>query len=230
VEIVMAEITVPRPASARELKAVLDAERSGRPFLLFRDGGGEQCLRVLDETTNWLTVGRSAEADVSLDWDERVSAVHAEFHRAAGQWTVADDGLSTNGTFLNGTRLNGRQRLRDGDRLVIGRTVLLYRVGSVAPLAGTVVSDDQPTVEQLSPTQRRVLIALCRPYRDGGPYATPPTNQQVGQEVCLGVDAVKTHLRVLFAKFGLEDVAQNEKRVRLAERALEWGLVRRSEL
>ena len=226
----MAEITVPRPASARELKAVLDAERAGRPFLLFRDGGGQQHVRVLDDSTSWLTVGRSAEADVTLDWDDRVSAVHAELHRAAGQWTVADDGLSKNGTFLNGTRLNGRQRLRDGDRLLIGRAVLLYRVGSVATLAGTVVSDDSPTVEQLSATQRRVLIALCRPYRDGDQYATPPTNQQIGQEVCLGVDAVKTHLRALFAKFGLDNVAQNEKRVRLAECALEWGLVRRSEL
>jgi pSer/pThr/pTyr-binding forkhead associated (FHA) protein len=226
----MPEIEVPRPASARELKAVLDAERAGRPFLLFRDGAGEQQLRVLDDSASWLTVGRSSEADVALDWDERVSAVHTELHRPAGQWTVTDDGLSTNGTFLNGTRVNGRQRLRDGDRLLVGRTVLLYRVGSDAPLAGTVVNDDVPTVEQLSPTQRRILVALCRPYRDGDRYATPPTNQQIGREVCLGVDAVKTHLRALFAKFGLEDVAQNEKRVRLAERALEWGLVRRSEL
>jgi hypothetical protein len=48
--------------------------------------------------------------------------------------------------------------------------------------------------------------------------------------VCLGIDAVKTHLRVLFGKFGLENVPQNEKRVRLAERALQWGLVRRGEL
>jgi hypothetical protein len=224
------EITVPTPASARELKAVLDAERTGRPFLLYRDGDGEQRLRVFDDSASWLTVGRSGEADVTLAWDERVSTVHAEFHRAGGHWTVVDDGLSTNGTFLNGTRLNGRQRLRDGDRLRVGRTVVLYRVGSDSPPAGTVVGDDTPTIEQLSATQRRVLIALCRPYRDGGRYAMPATNREIGREVCLGVDAVKTHLRLLFGKFGLEDVAQNEKRVRLAECALEWGLVRRSEL
>ena len=58
----------------------------------------------------------------------------------------------------------------------------------------------------------------------------PATNQQIGAEVCLGVDAVKTHLRVLFGKFGLDHLPQNEKRVRLAERALNWGLVRRSDL
>ena len=226
----MAEIAVPRPASGRELKSVLDAERAGRPFLLYRDGDGEQQLRVLDDDASWLTLGRSGEADVTLAWDERVSTVHAELHRAGGQWTVADDGLSTNGTFLNGARLSGRQRLRDGDRLLVGRTVVLYRVGSPPPLAGTVAADDLPTIDKLSPTQHRVLVALCRPYRDGGRYAVPATNQQIAREVFLGVDAVKTHLRALFGKFGLEELAQNEKRVRLAECALELGLVRRGEL
>jgi hypothetical protein len=36
---------------------------------------------------------------------------------------------------------------------------------------------------------------------------------------------VKTHLRVLFHKFGIEDLPQNQKRARLAEIALELGLV-----
>jgi FHA domain len=224
------DIVAPRPASARELKVVLEAERAGHTFLLYRDGAGEQRLRVLDAAIGWLTLGRSAEADLSFAWDERVSTVHAELHRVGGQWTVADDGLSMNGTFLNGTRLSGRRRLRDGDRLLLGRTVLIFRVGAATPPTGTVAGEDLPTVEALSPTQRRVLVALCRPYRDGGRYAVPATNQQIAQEVFLGVDAVKTHLRALFAKFGLEDQPQNRKRVRLAECALELGLVRQNEL
>lgn len=224
------EITVPKPASGAELKAVLDAERAGLPFLLYRRGDGIQGLRVLEKREDWLTLGRSGEADVVLDWDDRVSAVHAELHRVGGRWTVADDGLSTNGTYLNGARLAGRLRLRDGDRLLLGRTVLLFRVGSEDPTAGTVTDENIPTVERLSATQRRVLIALCRPYRDGSRFAVPATNQQISHEVCLGVDAVKTHLRVLFGKFGLEDLPQNEKRVRLAECALQWGLVGRVDL
>ena len=224
------EIAVPRPASARELKAVLDAERAGHTFLLYRDDAGVQQLRVLDGAASWLTLGRSGETDVTLAWDERVSTVHAELHRAGGQWTVADDGLSTNGTFLNGARLSGRQRLRDGDRLLLGRTVLVFRVGAAPAAAGTVPGDELPTIETLSPTQRRVLVALCRPYRDGGRYDLPATNQQIAAEVFLGVDAVKIHLRALFAKFGLDAEPQGRKRVRLAECALELGLVRRSDL
>ena len=51
------------------------------------------------------------------------------------------------------------------------------------------------------------------------------SNQQVADELCLSLDAVKTHLRVLFHKFGIEDLPQNQKRARLAEIALELGLV-----
>jgi hypothetical protein len=88
-----------------------------------------------------------------------------------------------------------------------------------------VIAGDLPTVERLSDTQRRVLIALCRPYRDGGRFVTPATNQQIAQEVFLSVDTVKTNLRALFAKFELDHLPQNQKRVHLAECALQWGLV-----
>jgi len=36
---------------------------------------------------------------------------------------------------------------------------------------------------------------------------------------------VKTHLRVLFAKFGIDGLPQNAKRVRLVELALRAGLL-----
>ena len=39
---------------------------------------------------------------------------------------------------------------------------------------------------------------------------------------------MKTHLRALFEKFGVEDLPQNQKRVALAERALQSGLVSRA--
>ena len=54
----------------------------------------------------------------------------------------------------------------------------------------------------VSPAQRRVLVALCRPYKDGADFATPATNSEIGAELHLSVDAVKTHLRALFEKFG----------------------------
>ena len=82
---------------------------------------------------------------------------------------------------------------------------------------------------QLTDTQRRVLVALCRPYRDGG-FATPATNQEIADELFLSVDAVKMHLRTLFGKFELGDLPQNQKRAQLAETALQSGTVARHEL
>ena len=54
-------------------------------------------------------------------------------------------------------------------------------------------------------------------------FATPATNRQVADEVFLSVDAVKAHLRVLFERFGLGELPQNEKRARLAATVLATG-------
>jgi DNA-binding NarL/FixJ family response regulator len=82
----------------------------------------------------------------------------------------------------------------------------------------------------LSTTQRRVLVELCRPYKDGTAFASPATNQQIADALFLSVDAVKTHLRVLFAKFGIEELPQNQKRIRLVERAFYGGLISERDL
>ena len=74
------------------------------------------------------------------------------------------------------------------------------------------------------------LVALCRPFKDGSPYATPATNQQIADELYLTVDAVKTHLRGLFAKFLVSDLPQNQKRASLALSALRTGVVSRRDL
>ena len=73
--------------------------------------------------------------------------------------------------------------------------------------------------------QRAVLIALCRPYKHERGYATPATNQQIADELHLSLDAVKTHLRTLFHKLGIDQLPQNQKRARLVELALQYGLV-----
>ncbi len=41
----------------------------------------------------------------------------------------------------------------------------------------------------------------------------------------LSVEAVKTHMRALFDKFEVEDLPHNQKRTRLAELALQAGVV-----
>jgi pSer/pThr/pTyr-binding forkhead associated (FHA) protein len=213
-------------SSAMEIKERLAAERSGAAFLVLRDDEGRQ--RIFPVGEERVTVGRGPGADLRLEWDDEVSRVHAELERVGEAWAVSDDGLSRNGTYCNEQRVRGRRRLSDGDQLRFGRTRVAFRAPAVHDGETTAMAPETPGVA-LSDTQRRVLVALCRPLRDN-PYATPATNQQIAGEVFLGVDAVKVHLRALYRKLGIEDLPQNRKRARLVELALHHGLVDEREL
>lgn len=199
------------------------------PALVFRDEAGTQQFVSLEGQSS-LTIGRGSGCDVRLAWDERVSRVHAGLERVGSDWALVDDGLSRNGTFLNGERLNGRRRLRDGDTFVLGSTSFRFRDSTRVTTQLTKVGEQLVTAASLSPTQRQIVTTLCRPYKYDDPYATPASNQQIADELFLSVDAVKTHLRTLFQKFGIEDLPQNQKRVKLVERVLGLGLVSRRDL
>jgi pSer/pThr/pTyr-binding forkhead associated (FHA) protein len=212
-------------ASAVELKQRLEAERGGVPFLLYRDADGAQRILALAKGPDRLTIGRSVETDLPLDWDREVSRVHAELERVGPTWTLVDDGLSSNGSFVNDERVAGRRRLADGDVVELGGTALVYRAPAESNSSQTLPSDRSARAAVVTDAQRRVLVALCRPFADAGAFASPATNQQIADEVFLSVAAVKTHLRALFARFGIEDLPQNQKRLRLVELAFQSGAV-----
>ena len=67
------------------------------------------------------TVGRQGTLAIS---DEFASNHHARFQVAHGLWYVEDVG-STNGTWLNKRRIHGPQRLKKGDKIKIGHTVMI---------------------------------------------------------------------------------------------------------
>jgi pSer/pThr/pTyr-binding forkhead associated (FHA) protein len=210
-------------ATPAELRERIEAERRGRPFLVFRDGDGDQ--RLLDLTgMERLSVGRGAGNELSLPWDTEVSRLHVELEAIAGEWTVSDDGLSRNGTFVNGSRISGRTRLRDGDLLRVGQTSIAYRRPEAEDSMPTQVAGARLALTDLPPTQRQVLVALARPYKHNE-FAVPATNQDIANELHLSVDAVKSHLRTLFQRFGIEHLPQNQKRSRLVAEALQSGLI-----
>jgi pSer/pThr/pTyr-binding forkhead associated (FHA) protein len=222
-------LTDPHASSPAELKARLEAERRGSPFLLYRDGGGRQTIAELDPAVARLTIGRRPDSDVALVWDSEVSRVHAQLEPVGRDWALIDDGLSRNGSYVNGERVSGRRRLRDGDRLCFGETPVLFRAPVGEQSVSTAVVGLEHGTVPLTDAQRRVVVALCRPLADSA-YATPASNREIADEVHLSVDAVKAHLRVVFERFGLEELPQNQKRARLAALALVNGLVRRHDL
>jgi hypothetical protein len=220
----MAETDETKPPSPRELQALIQAERIGEPFLYWRDAGGEQHILMLSAKRGRVVIGRREQSNVPLTWDTEVSRAHAFLDPLGEEWTLVDDD-SRNGSFVNGSRVNSRQRLHDRDRMCFGKTHIFFREP-----AGDQASDstarvpDSPRSVPLTPTQRKVLVALCRPVFESK-SAIPATNPQIAAEVFLSVDAVKAHLRSLFERFGLGDLPQNEKRSRLVDIVLGSGLL-----
>ncbi len=103
----------PATASARTRKRVWqlvvvqpDAER-GRAFAIEGDA----------------TIGRGGGCAVSLTFDTFVSQVHARALDRNGDLWIEDVG-STNGTYVNGERIEQPLKLRKGDRVQLGETVL----------------------------------------------------------------------------------------------------------
>ena len=217
-------------ATPQDLKERIAAERRGTPFLVYRDADDLQVIVELAPGGEQLTLGRRPTNDIVLDWDSEISRVHAALERIGDDWTVIDDGLSHNGTYLNGNRVTSRQRLKDGDVLTLGGVALAFRSPGGESMSRPTVTAMGPHVgELLTPAQRRVLIALCRPFKDST-YATPATNQQIADELVVSVDAVKSTLRALFEVFGVDALPQNQKRASLALQALRTGVITRRDL
>ena len=211
-----------------ELKARRDAERRGEPFLVYRDGDDRQRLLLLDVSRSAVAIGRQPASDVALTWDDEVSRAHADLERRGAVWTVVDDGRSRNGSFVNGERLHGRRVLHHGDVIAVGRTQIEF-CAPLPDVGGSTVAAHRAALPDLSPAQRRVLVALCQPFAESR-FASPPSNRELAAALQLSVETVKFHLHALFSLFGLDAMPQHRKRATLARRALEQGVVGRRDL
>jgi hypothetical protein len=207
-----------------DLTRLFEAERAGVPFLLYRDGEGEQHIHPLGPGVDQVFIGRDAACNVALAWDATISRAHAELQRVGNGWAIVDDGLSLNGTYLNAERVTGRHRLDDRDTLKFGETCVIFRAPAAQDGHATKAQRESVTPGAIPPMQRRVLVALCRPSLTDA-FAGPATNEAIAAEVCLSIPAVKTHLRALFARFDISELPQNQKRTMLVHLAVDAGVV-----
>ena len=135
------------------------------PFLVFRNASGEEQVVSLEGDNPRLTIGRGSSTDVWLEWDPEASRVHAALERFGQEWTVVDDGLSRNGTFVNGERVHGHHRLADGDVVRCGSTELLFVARSdeghsrtIEP--GTATTEVRPDMTVQVPTVDAAAVDL----------------------------------------------------------------------
>lgn len=103
-------------------------------------------------------LGRSSEQAPLTD--HTISRHHAELRRMDGVWLIEDHG-SSNGTYLNGVRVTKATRLKRGDQIRLGSTLLVF------------AGDDK------SDTSVRGLVDLdtAGKYVDSAIMATAPSNE-----------------------------------------------------
>ena len=207
-------------SDAADLKARIEAERTGQAFVYWKDVDARQQILLLDPDTERVTVGRRDDQDIVLDWDKQVSRAHALLEKRGGDWTLIDE-LSQNGSYLNGDRINRRVRLDHKDVMCFGSTRITFQDRARAEEDSTARVSEE-TWAPMSARDRDVLRALCRPLLDDS-SAMPASNEAIAEEVTLSVDSVKARLRVQYERYGLVDLRQGEKRARLARLLLSNG-------
>ena len=131
---------------------------------------GPDAVRRVPLEAERATVGKHEANDVPLPPDETASRLHAVLERYPTGWCVRDLG-SRNGTWVNGERVWQVRRLRDGDRLLLGRTSLVFRTDE--PLAGLGPTEPGEPPPELTRREREVLVALCRPLAGGEVFTEP---------------------------------------------------------
>lgn len=88
---------------------------------------GQEMGRRVRVTTKPLVIGRSPKCEIQVD-QESVSRNHCRIRFEGGEFLVRDLG-STNGTYVNDGLVHDDGRLRHGDQLKVGRTILKFIVG-----------------------------------------------------------------------------------------------------
>jgi pSer/pThr/pTyr-binding forkhead associated (FHA) protein len=178
-------------------------------------GRGGRELRTLDSER--VTVGTLESNDVVVE-AEGVSRVHAVFERFGVSWCVRDLG-SRNGTFVNGGRIIGEHALHSGDEILLGKLRVVFH--GPARGAKTAAIAQPPKV---TPRERDVLVALCRPLLTGDAFTEPASIRAIAADLVVSEAAVKNHLSRLYDKFDVS-AAGERRRVQLANAAVARGAV-----
>jgi hypothetical protein len=173
-----------------------------------------------------VTVGKAASNDIALRSDSTVSRLHAVLERFPAGWCIRDLD-SRNGTFVNGRRVLGQARLTGGDEIHVGRTQLVFR--AAAPAGDETETQGGGDAPALTPRERAVILALCRPLFLGDLFTEPASIREMADELVVSEAAVKQHLLHLYDKFAIHDDGPR-RRVRLANEAIRRGAVSLADL
>lgn len=137
-------------------------------------------------------IGRSSEA-IPID-DNAISRRHAELTPDEGVWYLRDL-QSQNGTWLNGTRIYDRARLKPGDQIRVGQTLLVFGgAPSKAAEAVRVVGKDRVEAS----IDRAIPSVSLNDRSWGTPVPRDPNEESVILAEPEPRMAAQDHLRIIY--------------------------------
>lgn len=113
-------LTAPRPAPQRPAPQPQEPKRKRWHLEVLQPATARGTRFAVDQE---VTIGRAAGCAISIEHDTYASLLHARVFPRDDQLWIEDLG-STNGTTLNGRRIAEAARVRKGDRIGVGGTVL----------------------------------------------------------------------------------------------------------
>jgi len=137
--------------------------------------------QIIPLTREVVTIGRKGDKSIVLEDDPKVSRYHATIYWQDGDYLL-EDANSSNGTFLNRQRLAEPRRLRDGDEIQVGDTLLRVQLLQDVtkpslkppPFAGV----DATMVSSSSPVPEAAAMRDSQPPSEDNPYVGPRTFTQ----------------------------------------------------
>lgn len=132
--------------------------------------------RTLKTQDDLVLIGRGSD-QVPLT-DQTVSRRHAELRAENGAWVLSDLS-SANGTYINGVRLTKPTRLKHGDQIRLGSTLLVYGGDdSLDQLSGSRIPTDLVTLDAGGSTESAIVASVAS-NEDSVVMAAPDTAQAV---------------------------------------------------
>ena len=212
---------------ARNQNGLLGRDRQSRGTMPAIEVWGRRGYEIVTLSESVYTVGSDAEcAGIVVD-DSTVSQVHLILERVGATWLARDLG-SRNGTKVAGERLLHQRRLRDGDEILVGRTRLVFRDAGSARRPKTETLESPP--DDITRGEKKVLVELCRPLLQLNAFTPPATCARIAQRLFVGPQAVKAHLARLYDKFDIATEPGVNRRVVLANEAVQRGAVTLADL
>jgi len=141
--------------------------------------GGKE-IKVYQLTKPATVVGRDASVDIVID-NLGVSRSHCQFLRRGSAFMLQDMN-SSNGTYVNGQRV-GEHYLNNGDQVVVGKYVLVYKneqqTRAAVAEAEKIVPDSLNTY-MMDGDKIRQRLEEMRKAQEGTPQETPAAKSAPG--------------------------------------------------